>query len=300
MSTHLSPQTSDRPRSHADRLRHPFAQNMRQIGTWERIATAMLVAVVILGATAGIWRFSDNFGQGDRGDQQIPFSALTPPGDGGNGESVIPVVTIQPDEESSNIPPPTADECVVIPMTREQVIEHLTAANVVTWTQYEKFDEPQVPSSEDAQAIMQTYREWTACGLWGRSWAYSLQFETPWFTAFNAPLFSETDPSRTYNPDVPPVSAQRIEDWTDIVLADEMLWATPENQLLVTEGAEGGARPTIFPDEISMVGPDHAVATAYWISIDTLELQILTPRILEFVKIDGVWLIDFSLDGGRG
>ncbi len=150
--------------------------NIVHIRTWERAANVLLIAGVVLALAAGLWRAADmpRFGIGSQppDDQSIPFGGVLPQDDDGDTNALVPVATVPADLETSSIPYPTADECVVEPMTREEVIEHFQMANMATAPESAHYERPIEPSDEDAAAIMRTFREWQACGLNGRALAY--------------------------------------------------------------------------------------------------------------------------------
>lgn len=286
-----------------------------KIRTWERAANMLLVATLVLALAAGLWRAADHLGFGTRSqppdDQPIPFGGVLPEGDG-DTNALVPVATVPVDMETSSIPYPTADECTVEPMTREEVIRHFQLANIATESQGVYYEQAIVPSAEDAAAIMQTFREWQACFLDGRALAYSLQFETPWYTGQDSSLFYHNER---------PVTDEMIENWADIVLGAEAeiggtpvdepatpapLPATParlplpENATPVAFPTGGAASPTIFAEDITIIGPDTAIAMAYFVDPLTREVFVTTPLTFEFVKVDGQWLINDSREGVGG
>jgi len=232
----------------------------------------------------------------------------------------VPVATVPADLETSSVPYPTADECVVEPMTREEVIQHFQLANTATAPQSVYYERAIEPSDEDAAAIMQTFREWQACGLNGRAPAYGMQFESLWFTANGSALFYHNGR---------PVSDEMIADWAnimvtdeaDLVLADEADQGTPSPvtgtptslpaspaRLPLPENATPVAResaraffPTIFPDDIVITGPDTAVARVYFVDPETRDISVASGQVTYgFVKVDGQWLIDTYSEGLGG
>lgn len=290
--------------------------NIVHVRTWERAANVLLIAAVVLALAAGLWRAADNLGFGigsqPPDDQSIPFGGALPQDGDGDTNALVPVATVPVDLETSSIPYPTADECVVEPMTREEVIQHFQMANMATAPESASYEQAIEPSGEDVAAIMQTFREWQACGLNERALAYPMQFETPWYTANQSPLFYQNGR---------PVSDEMIEAWADVALTDEAApWDTPiyepatppaepatpaplpipENATPAAAAPGGNSYPTMFPEDIIIIGPDTAIATVYFVNPETREVSVSGLFTLEFVKVDGQWLVNEYRGGGGG
>lgn len=120
-------------------------------------STSLLIAVIVALALAA-WGLNGLGGNG---------------GDAPNGN--FAAVTGSPVADNSLV------ECTVEPMTREEMVRHLQAANVATEPNHELYEQPREPSEAEADAIVQTYREWQACNH--KRATYSFKFQTPWFTA---------------------------------------------------------------------------------------------------------------------
>lgn len=257
----------------------------------------------------------------------LSFAAFGPNGiggdnNGGTGDgpdmfSAVPIATVPDGTESSSIPYPTPDECTVEPMTRVEVIEHLNEANAlasqgnsVPVVDVPTYERNLVPTDEQAQAIMQTYREYQACGLEGRALAYRMQLETPRYTSDQLALFYLNEP---------PVSDELIKEWADIVVSAEDVQAAPMTAtgtpspdpatpigLPIPAGAtpvvyeSGRASPTIFAEDIDIVGPDIAVAEAYFVNPETGEVRTTTPLTFWFKNVDGQWLLHWYSEGRLG
>jgi len=279
----------------------------------------LLVATVVLALAAGLWRAADNLGFGigigsqPADDESIPFGGVLPQDDDGDTNALVPVATVPADLETSSIPYPTADECVVEPMTRDEVIQHFQMANMATAPESAYYERGIEPSDEDVAAIMQTFREWQACGLNGRAPAYGMQFESLWYTANQSALFYQNER---------PVTDEMIDDWADVILADEAapsgtpmgepatppaLPATParlplpENATPVMAPPRSAFFPTIFPEDIIITGPDTAIATVYFVNPETREVSVSSGQLIYgFAKVDGQWLIDTYSEGVGG
>ena len=64
---------------------------------------------------------------------------------------------------------------------------------------------------------------------------------------------------------------------------------------------EGGrAFPILFAEDIMITGPDTAMATLYWVNEHTNEVVAGPHQIVEFVNVDGEWLMLDLVEGGRG
>lgn len=282
----------------------------RKAPAWERVLSVVLAAVVVLTLGAGVLRVADisPIG-GDEPPATTPFGGFGLD-DGGDPGRIAPVATVGVDQESSSIPYPTADECTVEPLSRDEVVAHLTLANMATEPEYARYEQTIEPSAEDAAAIMRTFRMSQACHLNDRAFAYGMGLETPWYTADQSPLFLINGR---------PVSDELIEEFADIAIADggsDILWppvygtppadgpegmdATPD-MVPIPDGAtpvafptnSAGNAPTIFAEDIMITGPDTARATVYFVNTETLEVSIHSPNVwYEFVKVDGQWLLD--------
>lgn len=260
----------------------------------------------------------------------LSFATFGPNGIGGGGSNgsgdgpgmfaAVPVATVPEDAVTSSIPYPTADECTIEPMTREELIQHYQEANVASQEDWLLRDHPldelaSNPSEEDAQTIMQTYRQWQACGLVELGPAYQMQLETPLFTANQSALFYDHEPS---------VSDEVIEGWVDdFILTGESPYipATPPSDIgplgtpivieelpagvpvpgsatPVVDETGGGAYPTIFPEDIVMLGDDHAMAMVYFVDPVTREVAVISPLTYWFENVDGKWKVDFYREAG--
>ncbi len=297
--------------------------NVVVIRPWERALNALLIAAVVIALAAGFWRAADNFGFGNGSeppdDRSIPFGGMGPQDDDGDTNALVPVATVPVDMETSSIPYPTPDECLVEPMTREEVIQHLQMANVATEPERAFYERGIEPSEEDAAAIMRTFREWQACGLSGRAPAYQMQFESVWYAANQTGLFYD----RQNEQYVRPVSDEVIEDWADIVVTDEAdqdlgtptpatgtlpSLPVPPARVPLPEDAtpimsEPGRTffPTIFPEDIVITSPDTAVASVFFVDPETREVSVASGQLTYgFVKVDGQWLIDTYREGLGG
>jgi len=282
---------------------------------WQRAASLFLIAAVIVASSIGVWRFAANLDIG--GTTELPAATLPFDGGGSDGDggmnSLAPIATATSGEESSSFPFPNADECVVDPMTQEEALQHLQAANVATEPELSIYEQGVEPSAADQQAIMQLFREWQACDQRGPSVAHMLQFETPWFTANQFPLFLK---------DGRPFSDQQLEEAAELAttldrpdlaiygleLHDEpMDKGTPPDFVPLPDGATpadsgggGGYYQTIFADDIVIAGPDYAIARATWVNVKG-EIGLFHQITWEFVKVDGEWKINaFHEPGGGG
>ena len=239
-----------------------------------------------------------------------------------NGEG-----TPVPMGESSSIPYPNSANCTINPLTRDEVVVKLQAASAATEQTYSAYAQAIVPSDEDSQAIMDTFRMWQACQLNGRALAYSMSLETVWYTAVASSWrfypADEAKPGETND--------ERIERFADIAILDEdemdLLYppSTPTQQDLdayATEGAieaatyqarvvplpegatpiappaGGGFSPTIFASDIQIGGPDVAYVTAVLVNQETGEISTNGNISMRFVKVNGVWLIDRYVSSG--
>lgn len=303
MSTNLTlpasgafiPSTEETRRS----LPLPSMQMLHLASTALLIVTVIALAVALFGA--------NGIGRNGEGDPNGNFAA-------------VPLATVEPDTESSSIPYPTIAECTVEPMTRDELIAHIEAGNVAAAPRYQQYERPIEPSAEDADAIMQTYRKWQACSLVGGGIQYLARLQTPWFTANGSGLFwSEEENGRSG-----PASEADIESYVDRVLSSEpdpaaLAHASPVaasppaipqedvNRLPLPDGAtpvaftdDGPSFPTIFAEDIVVNGPNQAHASAYFVNPKTGEVSPSTVISLNFVKIDGQWLLNTYREGLAG
>ena len=267
-------------------------------------STALLIAMVIALAVA---LFGAN-GIGRNGDDGEP-----------NGNfAAVPLATVEPGAETSSIPFPTGDECT-IEVSRDEIVADIQAANMATQPEYERYEQAIEPSAEDAQAIMQTFREWQACSVGGLNVAAQLDLQTPWFTSHQLPVFYNYETGAIERP----ISEEKIQEYADILLGNDHAAiaqvtavaatppATPEEAtpsgLPIPANAtpiafEGGRSfPTIFAEDIVITGPDTAYAKVYFVDETTGEVTADAPRVrYGFVKVDGQWLIDSYREGIGG
>ena len=296
-----------------NRTRYPQSTSVPR---FQQAATMFLVAAVVLAVTLGFGRYAGNLGGGGPSDPvgtSIPFAGIGAPG-GDSSNSLAPMATPGPNDMSSSFPYPTRDECVVTPMTRDEVVQHLEEANVAKSPRLPLYEQQIEPTDADALAIMQVFRGWQACG--GERYAQQMKFESPWFTAKLSGLFLMFGR---------PASVDEIQDWADIAIVEDgfsLAYGTPATEndepaftltrsstrLPLPVGATpteygGSSLQTIFADDIEMLGPDYARALATWVDQETGEVQ-LTPQIMyEFVRVDGKWLLskyDEDYTQGRG
>lgn len=232
-------------------------------------------------------------------------------GDGPSHFAAVPVATVPDNAVTSSIPYPTADECTVEPMTREELIQHIQEANIATEPEQQLYERAIEPSDEDAEAIMQTFNEWQACGLDTPTtgFAYNLRLQTPWFSANQLGVFYNYDLGAVQRP----ISEEKIVEYVDLNLRPEqaatppVVFGTPphmpEEEMpemlpipddatpVVYEG--GGASPTIFAEDIVITGPNTAMAYAYFVNPETQEVMVTTPLTFWFENVDGQWKVDF-------
>lgn len=277
-----------------------WTEHLHLVSTALLIATVIALAVALFGAN-GIGR---NSGTGE-GEPNGNFAA-------------VPLATVEPDTETSSIPFPTADECM-IEVSRDEVVADIQAANMATQKEYQRYERAIQPSTEDAQGIMQTFREWQACSVGGINVAAQLELQTPWFTANSLPVFYNYQTGAIERP----ISEDQIQEYADILLGDDPaaidqvtpVYATPPampaeatpNGVPIPENAtpitfEGGRSfPTIFAEDIVITGPDTAYAKAYFVDEMTGEVNADAPSVTYgFVKVDGQWLIDSYREGIGG
>ena len=75
----------------------------------------------------------------------------------------------------------------------------------------------------------------------------------------------------------------------------------PDGATPVTRGVgTGRAFPTIFAGDIVVTGPDTARAHAFWVDEVTREVLPQDPLVVEFVRVDGRWLLDSYREVQRG
>lgn len=276
--------------------------------TWTRhlhmVSTGLLMLAVVALSFAAFGPNSPGGGGDDNGDGS---------GDGSGQFAAVPVATVPDDAVTSSIPYPGPEECTVEPMAREELIARIQEANVATEPELQLYERSIEPSDEDAEAIMQTFRESQACS-WdtqGFGFAYEMQLQTPWYTANHLPVFYNYELSTIERP----ISEEEIEAYADVLLTEATPVATsgtppqmqeeevPE-QLPIPDGAtpvvlEGGrAFQTLFAEDIIIIGPNTATAQLYFVDEKTREVQVSDPLVLEFVKVDGQWLLHSSREGG--
>jgi hypothetical protein len=266
--------------------------------------SAALVAILLAGLALGFGSVLDRF----RDEGALPPEQTTIPFAGFADNDLAGDATPVPMGESSSIPYPNEANCTVTPMTRDEVIAHLEAANVATEPEYQYYERPIVASEEDALGIMSTFRMWQAC----RGLSHLFVLETPWFTANYSVAFWNPERSRHERP----MSDDRIQEVADIAILDEdqnlLLirvatpapedietipgFATPDIVPLPDDATpvpipSGGNWPTIFPENIEIVGPDHAIATVVIVNSETGDVLPGVVLYYDFVKVDGKWLL---------
>jgi hypothetical protein len=306
MSTNLTLPASGAPtapsrRSHRRRSLLRWTEHMHVASTALLIATVAALAVALFGAN-GIGR---NGGEGGKGEPSGNLAA-------------VPMATVEPEAETSSIPYPTADECT-IEITRDEVVAHIQAATTATEPVHERYEQAIEPSAEDAQAIMQTFREWQACSVGGINAATQLELQTPWFTANTLPVFFNYETGTIERP----ISEEEIQEYANFLMdGDDPLAIAQVTAVAATPPAmsekavsdrvpvpanatpidlEGGwSYPTIFAEDIVMVGPDTAVVQAYMVNETTAAVQPATPMTYTFARVDGQWLIDSYREGVGG
>jgi hypothetical protein len=267
-------------------------------------STGLMIAVIVALAVAA---FGPN-GPGRNGGDDEPSGNL----------AAVPVATVEPGAETSSIPYPTADECTIA-VSRDGIVADIEAANMATQQEYERYEQAIEPSTDDAQAIMQTFREWQACSVGGLNFAAQLELQTPWYTATALPVFYNYQTGAIERP----ISEEKIQEYADILLGDDPaaiaqvtpVYATPPampeaatpSGLPIPADAtpitfEGGRSfPTIFAEDIVITGPDTAYARVYFVNETTGEVTVDAPRVMYgFVKVDGKWLIDSYQEGLPG
>ena len=251
-------------------------------------STGLLIAVVI--ALSIVAYGPNGIGNGDNG------TGSNGTGDGPSLNGAVPIATIPEAEYTNDV------ECTVEPMTRDELVAQLKEANQATRPALPRYERSIEPTSEDAAAITQTYREWRACGDFARQ----MRFQTAWYSA-QLPVFLTVN-----GENLRPVSDDAIEAWVDAVLQPESA-ATPttgsatppmlhgaQERVQVPAGSTpaapdyGGGHgiPTLLPGDIVMTGPDTAVAMVYFVVPETGEVMVVDPQMYQFVKVDGVWLIN--------
>jgi len=287
----------------------PSSRRGTTIRRWDRAASLFLTAVILVAVVVGL-------------DRLAPGANDGPPGDDGHS-GFIPMPTVGPETGLSAYPLVTADECTQQPMTRDEIIAHLTAANTATDTYWEaRYEQSVVVSGDDETDVVATIREWQACRLRGKGPVYSMRLETPWMTA---------QFERSIRPSGGLATAWEIEQRADQLLGDPELDLNatpvppatpatpgapldtdaddpPQTVVPLPQGStpivypEGGGRafPSMLKGDLRMVGPDRIQAPLYWIDENTREVVLLTPYSVQFIRIDGVWLVNFYGEPGRG
>ena len=280
---------------------------------WGQFLSVMTTGLLVVIAVSLIVIAYGQFGMGN--------------GNGGNQDpthfAAAPIGTMSPDEVTSARPYPAPDVCTVDPMTRDEMIAHLNAANIATPTTYTRYQQWIKPSADDAEAILTAYDTWKACGLSTSQTGpeYQLRLQTPWFTANMLPMFYGFGLNESQRP----VSEEVIEEHVDALLSEnrgvEMdataVAATPaasppaktttQTLIPIPEDAtpvtfEGGRSfPTLFAEDIAMTGPDTATAVVYFVNENTGAVNPGLVYTIEFVRVDGQWLINAYTEGnGKG
>jgi hypothetical protein len=287
----------------------PTNRRETRIRKWDRAASLFLTATILLAVVFGL-------------NRAYPGGNDDPPVDDANS-GFIPMPTVDPETGLSAYPLVTADECTQEPMTRDEIVAHLTAANTATDTYWEtRYEQAVGVSAEDEAAVTAIIREWQACNLRGKGPVYGMRLETPWMTA---------QFERSVRQSEGPASSWEIEQRADQLLNDPELDlnatpvppATPATPVapydtdaddppvtvvpLPEDGTpigypEGRGRvfPSMIEGDMQMVGPDRIVAPLYWIDENTREVLLLTPYSVQFIRVDGVWLVNFYGDPDKG
>jgi hypothetical protein len=306
MSTNLT-----LPASGATAAPHRESRRRRALPRWtgdlHQLSTALLIVTVIALAVAlfGANGIGNNGGEGE--------------GEPNGNLAAVPLATVEPDAETSSIPYPTGDECT-IEVSRDEIVADIQAANMATQPVHERYEQAIEPSVEDAQAIMQTYREWQACSVGGLNVAAQLELQTPWYTANSLPVFYNYQTGTIERP----ITEDEIQEYADILMDGNdhaaiaqvtAVYATPPptSEEATPSGVpipanatpiafeEGRSFPTIFAEDIVITGPDTAYAMAYFVNETTGEVNADVSSVRHgFVKVDGKWLIDSYREGNLG
>lgn len=275
-----------------------------------RYMSAAMTGLMLVGAVALIlfaYLTLGNGGNGSSGDDPTRFAAA-------------PLATVDPDEEASAMPYPGPEYCVVEPMSREEMIAHIQEANIATRPEFPLYEQAIQPTAEEIDAIIGAYDQWKACGLDTPETGtpYQLRHQSVWYSASSLPVFY------SMGDNLRPVSDEQIESYVDGILEYEEAKETPatpdataatppmmpERQapvlVPIPDGAtpvaqEGGrAFPVLFADEIRITGPETASATLYWVDEQSRQITAGDMQVIQFVKVDGEWLILDLRTGGLG
>lgn len=244
-------------------------------------------------------------------------------GDGPNLNGAVPLATVPDDAHGASVAYPGPEECTVEPMTRDEIVAHLQEANVATAPQHERYEHSIEPSTEEADAIIQTFREWQACGLHTSETgpAYQLQLQSPWFSANQLPVFFDYGLGVVQRP----IGEDEIEAYADALLSDDPaddantneapVYGTPPelhheiatpDVIPLPDGAtpivfEGGRSfPMVFAEDIGITGPDTAYAQVYFVDEKTGAVSPGLVLNFGFVKVDGQWVINTYREGLGG
>lgn len=290
---------------------HGVPQQSPHTRQWGHVFSVMTTGLLVVIAVSLIVIAFGQFGTGDGGNENPAHFAAAPIG------------TLSPDDVTSARPYPAPEVCTVEPMTRDEMIAHLNAANIATPTIYARYEQWIEPSAEDTEAIMATYDTWKACGLSTPQTGpqYQLRLQTPWFTANMLPMFYGFGLNKNQRP----VSQEMIEVHVDALLSGnygvqmdatavsatpaasppakttiQTLVPIPENATPVT--FEGGRSfPILFAEDIVITGPDTATAEIYFVNETTGAVNPGLVYTIEFVRVDGQWLINAYTEGnGKG
>lgn len=303
---------------------------------FDRFATGALAAALVVAIGGGAWLAADGgpFG-GNEPPATTSFGGFGPNDD--NSRKLVPEVTVAPDDQMSSIPYPSAAECTVELPDREWVEDHLQQTMAMTeQPPRELYQWPIEPTQDEIDGVMSTFRLWQACQLVGTARAQAFTLETPWMTGNMGMIWGMaeqpiSDAEFTYLVDIAmagseeeqraisnefhdgtpgaPVFVQATPGATPMdgptgvpgeqpVFAPYPVGATP-----VARSGATSAWPTIFADGIEMIGPDRASAQIFAVSPETGEVNIgsgLASYVVELVRVDGVWLIDFYGEPYRG
>jgi hypothetical protein len=304
---------------------------------FDRFATGALAATLVVAIGGGAWLAAEgnSFGGDNEPPATIGFGGFGPESD--NSNRVVPEVTVSPDDQMSSIPYPSAAECTVELPPREWVENHIQQTiDTTTPPASTLYEWPIEPTQGEIDGVMATFRLWQACQLVGAARAQAFTLETPWMTKNMGMIWgmaeqSITEAEFTYLVEIAMTGSEeemsRISNdfYEGTPGAPVVIYATPGASPMADPMAEyrgereyapypEGATPvarsgtrsavgTIFADGIQMVGPDRAWAQLYAVSPETGEVMIGSEGssyVVELVRIDGVWLIDFYGEPNRG
>jgi hypothetical protein len=304
MTTNLTLPASGAPAAPRRASRH-----RRSLPSWTahlHVASTALLVITVIALAVALF-----------GSNGIGRNSGTSEGEPNGNLAAVPLATVEPGAETSSIPFPTAAECTT-EVSRDEIVADIQAANMATHQEYERYAQAIEPSTEDAQAIMQTFREWQACSVGGLNVAAQLELQTPRFTSQQLPVFYDYQTGAIERP----ISEAKIQEYADILLGDDhaaiaqvtVVVGTPPSRSeaatpsgvpipanatpITFEG--GGSFPTIFAEDIVITGPDTAYARAYFVNEATGDVTPGTPLTYGFVKVDGEWLIDSYREGNGG